>query len=198
LSFIHFLCPFPHSHLWIAFAGWPAVSFSARRITRCIIPPTRSLNPNLGSCLAVWDWMFVTFMFPQDGRAIGTFGVEGHVRDGADHPRGLRREASPAAQHVGPVARAWHLIRIRPGTAGDGGARLDRPRSRFTPELAQSGGVRSLLVMPKYDMKADAQEAPADIPYDKHLDLVPVRVDEPMPGVRAFCANNRAVHLQAR
>ena len=35
-----------------------------------------------------------------------------------------------------------------------------------------------------------AQEAPPDIPYDKNLELVPGRVDEPMPGVRRVLCNN--------
>src|SRR5258708_32253451 len=39
-----------------------------------------------------------------------------------------------------------------------------------------------------------AQEAPQDtsqdIPYDKNLELIPGRVDEPMPGVRRLLCNN--------
>jgi glyoxylase-like metal-dependent hydrolase (beta-lactamase superfamily II) len=35
-----------------------------------------------------------------------------------------------------------------------------------------------------------AQEAPPDIPYDKNLELVPGRVDEPMSGVRRVLCNN--------
>src|SRR3954467_15309784 len=35
-----------------------------------------------------------------------------------------------------------------------------------------------------------AEEAPPDIPYDKNLELVPGRVDEPMPGVRRVLCNN--------
>ena len=35
-----------------------------------------------------------------------------------------------------------------------------------------------------------AQEIPPDIPYDKNLELVPGRVDEPMPGVRRVLCNN--------
>jgi glyoxylase-like metal-dependent hydrolase (beta-lactamase superfamily II) len=35
-----------------------------------------------------------------------------------------------------------------------------------------------------------AQETPPDIPYDKNLELVPGRVDEPMPGVRRVLCNN--------
>ena len=35
-----------------------------------------------------------------------------------------------------------------------------------------------------------AQENPPDIPYDKNLELVPGRVDEPMPGVRRVLCNN--------
>src|SRR5436190_2108038 len=35
-----------------------------------------------------------------------------------------------------------------------------------------------------------AQEIPPDIPYDKNVELVPGRVDEPMPGVRRVLCNN--------
>jgi glyoxylase-like metal-dependent hydrolase (beta-lactamase superfamily II) len=35
-----------------------------------------------------------------------------------------------------------------------------------------------------------AQETPPDIAYDKNLELVPGRVDEPMPGVRRLLCNN--------
>src|ERR1044072_1799192 len=35
-----------------------------------------------------------------------------------------------------------------------------------------------------------AQNAPPDIPYDKNLELVPGRVDEPMPGVWRILCNN--------
>src|SRR4249919_600094 len=35
-----------------------------------------------------------------------------------------------------------------------------------------------------------AQEHPPDIPYDKNLELVPGRVDQPMPGVRRVLCNN--------
>ena len=35
-----------------------------------------------------------------------------------------------------------------------------------------------------------SQENPPDIPYDKNLELVPGRVDEPMPGVRRLLCNN--------
>src|SRR6185369_403376 len=35
-----------------------------------------------------------------------------------------------------------------------------------------------------------AQEISPDIPYDKNLELVPGRVDEPMPGVRRVLCNN--------
>src|SRR5213078_3683921 len=35
-----------------------------------------------------------------------------------------------------------------------------------------------------------AQETPPDIPYDKNLELIPGRVDEPMRGVRRVLANN--------
>ena len=35
-----------------------------------------------------------------------------------------------------------------------------------------------------------SQENPPDIPYDKNLELIPGRVDEPMPGVRRVLCNN--------
>jgi len=74
--FIHIYVHLQHTHLWIAFRGF---------LGRVFISPAHhqvhhSTNPvhfnkNLGSCLAVWDWLFGTLHVPSRHREQLTFGV---------------------------------------------------------------------------------------------------------------------------
>ncbi len=77
VAFIHVYIHLQHTHLWISFRGW---------LGRIFISPAHhqvhhSTNPihfnkNLGSCLAVWDWLFGTLHIPDKQREKLTFGVE--------------------------------------------------------------------------------------------------------------------------
>ncbi|HVV63791.1 MAG TPA: sterol desaturase family protein [Pseudolabrys sp.] len=75
--FIHIYVHLQHTHMWIAFRG---------ALGRIFISPAHhqvhhSTNPihfnkNLGSCLAVWDWLFGTLHIPSKEREQLHFGVE--------------------------------------------------------------------------------------------------------------------------
>lgn len=77
VAFIHIYIHLQHSHVWIAFRG---------ALGRIFLSPAHhqihhSTNPahfnkNLGSCLAVWDWLFGTLYIPAKKREKLTFGVE--------------------------------------------------------------------------------------------------------------------------
>jgi sterol desaturase/sphingolipid hydroxylase (fatty acid hydroxylase superfamily) len=75
--FIYLYVHLQHTQLWIAFTGW---------LGRLLMSPAHhqihhSRNPthfnkNLGSCLALWDWMFGTLHIPSAAREKLDFGVE--------------------------------------------------------------------------------------------------------------------------
>jgi sterol desaturase/sphingolipid hydroxylase (fatty acid hydroxylase superfamily) len=119
--FIHVYVHLQHSHLWIAFRGW---------IGRVFISPAHhqihhSTNPihfnkNLGSCLAVWDWLFGTLHIPAREPERLTFGVASDGRDAqtiteaylspvlraAAHAAQFGRDAGEAAASLSPSAAA--------------------------------------------------------------------------------------------
>jgi sterol desaturase/sphingolipid hydroxylase (fatty acid hydroxylase superfamily) len=67
-----------HSHVWISFDGW---------LGRLVLSPAhhqihhstdeRHFGSNLGSALAIWDWMFGTLYVPSARRETLKFGVAG-------------------------------------------------------------------------------------------------------------------------
>jgi len=75
--FIHIYVHLQHTHMWISFRG---------ALGRIFISPAHhqvhhSTNPvhfnkNLGSCLAIWDWLFGTLHVPSKQREKLSFGVE--------------------------------------------------------------------------------------------------------------------------
>jgi sterol desaturase/sphingolipid hydroxylase (fatty acid hydroxylase superfamily) len=77
VAFIHLYVHLQHTHVWIAFRG---------ALGRVFLSPAHhqihhSTNPvhfnkNLGSCLALWDWIFGTLHLPAKSREKLTFGVE--------------------------------------------------------------------------------------------------------------------------
>jgi len=75
--FIHVYIHFQHSHLWIAFrglAGRILLSPAHHQVHHSANPA--HFNKNLGSCLAVWDWMFGTLHVPAKAPERLNFGVE--------------------------------------------------------------------------------------------------------------------------
>jgi sterol desaturase/sphingolipid hydroxylase (fatty acid hydroxylase superfamily) len=80
--FIHVYVHFQHTHLWIAFQGLLGRIFlsPAHHQVHHSNNPVH-FNTNLGSCLAVWDWLFGTLYVPGKTREHLTFGVEPNGRD---------------------------------------------------------------------------------------------------------------------
>jgi sterol desaturase/sphingolipid hydroxylase (fatty acid hydroxylase superfamily) len=95
--FIHVYIHLQHSHLWIAFRGLAG---------RILISPAHhqvhhSSNPihfnrNLGSCLAIWDWLFGTLHVPAKEPERLSFGVAPAGRD----------EQTITEAYIAPVYRA--------------------------------------------------------------------------------------------
>ena len=102
--FIYAYVHLQHSQLWIAFTGW---------LGRLFMSPAHhqihhSRNPahfdkNLGSCLAVWDWMFGTLYMPAAQCEVTEFGVE----PDREHAHTIRGEL------LAPFARAALLLKDR-------------------------------------------------------------------------------------
>src|SRR5947209_1542335 len=118
--FVHIYVHLQHTHLWIAFTGMAG---------RVFLSPAHhqihhSDNPvhfdkNLGSCLAIWDWLFGTLYVPAKEQEPITFGVK--VGEADMHSLG---ELS-----VAPMQRAAaHIARSMRGQ----GAPLAEPR-RVSP-----------------------------------------------------------------
>ncbi|MGN6571248.1 MAG: sterol desaturase family protein [Pseudolabrys sp.] len=75
--FIHAYVHLQHSHIWIAFRGLAGrifVSPAHHQIHHSTNPA--HFNKNLGSCLAVFDWMFGTLHIPAKMPERLTYGVE--------------------------------------------------------------------------------------------------------------------------
>ena len=80
--FIHLYVHLQHTHIWIAFRG---------ALGRLFISPAHhqihhSTNPvhfnkNLGSCLAIWDWLFGTLYIPARTPERLTYGIEPAIPD---------------------------------------------------------------------------------------------------------------------
>ena len=68
-----------HSHFWMSFNGfWGRVFLSpAHHQLHHSVDPAH-FNRNLGSTLAVWDWLFGTLVVPERRRQKLTFGVTGY------------------------------------------------------------------------------------------------------------------------
>lgn len=77
IVFIHLYVHLQHTHVWIAFRGVLGRIFLSpahHQIHHSTNPD--HFNRNLGSCLAVWDWLFGTLHIPAKSREKIVFGVE--------------------------------------------------------------------------------------------------------------------------
>jgi sterol desaturase/sphingolipid hydroxylase (fatty acid hydroxylase superfamily) len=75
--FIYLYVHLQHSQLWVSFTGWLGHLFMSpahHQIHHSRNPA--HFNKNLGSCLALWDWMFGTLYIPAAKREALEFGVE--------------------------------------------------------------------------------------------------------------------------
>jgi sterol desaturase/sphingolipid hydroxylase (fatty acid hydroxylase superfamily) len=110
VAFIHVYIHLQHTHLWISFRGL---------LGRIFISPAHhqvhhSTNPihfnkNLGSCLAIWDWLFGTLHIPGKHREKLTFGVAPGYADAH----------TITGEFLSPIGRAFAaLVAIFPKRAG--------------------------------------------------------------------------------
>ena len=102
--FIYLYVHLQHTQLWISFTGWLGHLFMSpahHQIHHSRDPA--HFNKNLGSCLAVWDWMFGTLYVPAAEREALDFGVE---PDRA-HAHTIRGEL------IAPFGRAALLLKER-------------------------------------------------------------------------------------
>jgi sterol desaturase/sphingolipid hydroxylase (fatty acid hydroxylase superfamily) len=75
--FIHLYVHLQHTHMWIAFRGVLGRVFLSpahHQIHHSTNPV--HFNKNLGSCLAIWDWLFGTLHIPDKKRERLAFGIE--------------------------------------------------------------------------------------------------------------------------
>jgi len=112
VAFIHIYVHLQHTHIWIAFRG---------ALGRIFVSPAHhqihhSTNPihfnkNLGSCLAIWDWLFGTLHVPAKTREKLTFGVEPAYPDAH----------TITGEFLSPFGRAFNVmagwVRRRPAPA---------------------------------------------------------------------------------
>jgi sterol desaturase/sphingolipid hydroxylase (fatty acid hydroxylase superfamily) len=105
--FIYLYVHLQHSQVWIAFTGWLGHVFMSpahHQIHHSRNPA--HFNKNLGSCLALWDWLFGTLYMPAAERERLDFGVEPD------------REAAHTiwGELIAPLGRAALLVKARLGT----------------------------------------------------------------------------------
>jgi len=116
--FIYVYVHLQHSQLWISFTGWLGHLFMSpahHQIHHSRNPA--HFNKNLGSCLAVWDWMFGTLYIPTAEREALEFGVE----PDRQHAHTIRGEL------IAPFGRAALVLK-----------RLFERRSRPVPLAARA------------------------------------------------------------
>jgi sterol desaturase/sphingolipid hydroxylase (fatty acid hydroxylase superfamily) len=102
--FIYFYVHLQHSQLWISFTGWLGhllMSPAHHQIHHSRNPV--HFNKNLGSCLALWDWMFGTLYIPAADRELLEFGVE----PDREHAHTIRGEL------IAPFVRAALVLKER-------------------------------------------------------------------------------------
>jgi len=115
--FIYLYVHLQHSQLWISFTGWPGRLFMSpahHQIHHSKNPI--HFNRNLGSCLAVWDWMFGTLYIPAAEREKLEFGVDSDRQ----HAHTIRGEL------IAPFGQALSVLRKH--------LKQRRPIGRPTPE----------------------------------------------------------------
>lgn len=113
LAFFFLIGHLQHTHFWIAFTGvWGRIILSPAHHQVHHSTDPRHFNKNLGSFLAVWDWMFGTLYVPSKTRQKLDFGVEPKREDAHTVTGGL----------VSPIRRAAALLTRKGESAavGDG------------------------------------------------------------------------------
>ncbi|MEJ2374363.1 MAG: sterol desaturase family protein [Pseudolabrys sp.] len=114
VSFIHLYVHLQHTHIWIAFRGALGRIFlsPAHHQIRHSTNPDH-FNKSLGSCLAVWDWLFGTLYVPSKTPEKLTVGVEPGYPDAH----------TITGEFIAPFGRAFNVmlgwVRRRPEPAAE-------------------------------------------------------------------------------
>jgi sterol desaturase/sphingolipid hydroxylase (fatty acid hydroxylase superfamily) len=103
LAFFFLIGHLQHTHFWIAFTGfWGRIILSPAHHQIHHSTDPAHFNRNLGSFLAVWDWMFGTLYMPTKTRQKLDFGVEPKGREAHTVTGGLITPVLRAASHFTP------------------------------------------------------------------------------------------------
>lgn len=117
LAFFFLIGHLQHTHFWIAFTGvWGRIILSPAHHQIHHSTDPAHFNRNLGSFLAIWDWMFGTLYVPAKTREKLVFGVEPITRDAHTVTEGLVSPFSRAVAHLKPPAQ-WRSAPDRERTA---------------------------------------------------------------------------------
>jgi len=121
LVFIFLTIHLQHSHVWIAFTGvWGRLFASPAHHQIHHSADPAHFGKNLGSCLALYDWLFGTLRMPSRERERLVFGVE----PGRESPHTV------AGGLITPFIRAARLITPNPAAPSDGAEARLRPAPR--------------------------------------------------------------------
>ncbi len=132
VAFIHLYVHLQHTHVWIAFRG---------ALGRVLLSPAHhqihhSTNPvhfnkNLGSCLALWDWLFGTLHLPAKEREKLSFGVEPAFADAH----------TITGEFLAPFGRAFTVLFgwLRRKSNSPSSPRKRRPSSQIQDNKVQPG-----------------------------------------------------------
>jgi sterol desaturase/sphingolipid hydroxylase (fatty acid hydroxylase superfamily) len=116
--FAYVVVQLQHSHVWIPFTGiWGKIFVSPAHHQIHHSSNPIHFDRNMGSCLAIFDWMFGTLHLPTRLREKLTFGSESDVKDPHTLVEGL----------INPYIRGFGHIRgwVWPVRGGDGAHRPD-------------------------------------------------------------------------
>lgn len=105
--FMHLYVHLQHSEFWIAFTGWRGKIFMSpahHQIHHSTA--VKHYDKNMGSCLAIWDWLFGTLFMPSKEKEKITFGIDANGRDVHEMGEALIGPLRDAAGHLAPGQRA--------------------------------------------------------------------------------------------
>ena len=121
--FVHAYVHLQHSHMWISFRGVLGhilLSPAHHQIHHSTDPA--HFNKNLGSCLAIWDWLFGTLYVPAKESEKVRFGLD----EAPDAARSRRNVHSIPHSFAEPFVRvAGHLARLFPEAQPQAGRGAD-------------------------------------------------------------------------
>ena len=131
VAFIYIYIHLQHSHLWIAFRGLAGRVFlsPAHHQVHHSNNPIH-FNRNLGSCLAIWDWLFGTLHVPAKEPERLSFGVEPAGRD----------EQTITEAYIAPVYRAAAHVAAAPALVPRAGAAMTPTESAAASQRDFYGG----------------------------------------------------------